>query len=147
MGATPQIPLGSFDPANVVLTVAGETVVGAAKGTFYKVARDSDSYTDDVGGAGDVVRVKSNDNRGTVEITLMQSSPSNDALNDLAQRDEALGTGLTPFEIVDLNGRTMASGINCWIRKKADTEFSTEATNRVWILRVPNLAYTVGGIV
>ncbi len=138
------IPLGTFDPAALTIVLNGVPLVAPAKGTFCKISRDSDAYTDDVGGRGDVVRIKSNDNRGKVDYTAMQNSPDNDTLNALAQLDEISGTGITTLEVRDHTGTTVGQCPNCWVMKKADSEFATEHTPRQWTIRVPNLNYTVG---
>jgi hypothetical protein len=147
MSATPPIPLGSFDPAGVVVTYNGSTIIGLAKGTFVKVARDSVLYTDDVGSNGDPIRVKNNDQRGAIELTLMQSSPSCDFLANQAAVDELSGTGIGAVEVVDLNGRSVASGQQAWVEKMADAEYGTEASTRMFKLRVGKLRHFVGGIV
>lgn len=146
MGATPPIPTGTFDPANVVLSFNGTTIVGFAKGTEIKVSYDTDAYTDDAGANGDVVRVKSNDQRAKIEIELMQSSPSNDALSAFAAADQT-GAGKGPVRVKDLNGRSVASGPDAWVQKVADSEYATEHTPRAWIIRVAKLTMTTGGIV
>jgi hypothetical protein len=147
MGATPPIPTGSFDPSNVILTFASTTIIGFAKGTMIKVSLDSPQYTDEVGANGDVVRVKNNDERASIEIDLMGSSPSNDFLSARAILDKLSGTGKAPVEITDLNGRSIHKGLDCWVEKMADAEYGTEATGRAWKLRVGRLSHFVGGTV
>lgn len=145
MSDTPQVPTGTFNPAKVILTFASTTIVGLAKGTQIKVSRDSDQTTDDVGANGDVVVVINNDERGYIDLELLQSSPSNDFLSEQAELFKA-GGGTKPVECIDLNGTSVASGLDAWVVKLADSEYATEAANRAWRIRVARLKHFVGAI-
>jgi len=147
VSATPPIPVGTFDPAQVTVSFANKTIIGIAKGSAIKVSRNSPQYTHEVGANGDVVRVLNNDQTGAIELELMQSSPSNDALNTLAQLDAKSATGSGSVQVKDLNGRSMAHGDTAWVEKLPDAEYATEATNRTWKIVVSRLEHNVGGIV
>ena len=145
MGATAPIPLGTFDPAKYIITFRGVTLIGINKGSSIKVSRDSVAYTTDTGANGDKVRVKNNDEGGAIEIELMQSSPSNVYLSQMAQLDALDGTGKGAAQMKDLNGDSLASGADAWIEKIADSEYGTEATGRTWKIVIARMVYTVGG--
>jgi len=40
----------------------------------------------------------------------------------------------------------VASGLDAWVVKLADSEYATEATNRAWRIRVARLKHFVGAI-
>ncbi len=135
----------TYDPARVVLTFKGHTFTGYAKGTFIKVRRNKELYTLQVGAAGDAARTKVNDKSGQIEITLMQSSPSNDFLTSVAKLDET-GLGVGTAQLIDLNGKTLELAERAWLQKMADSEFAEEVGDRVWVLETDRLDHTVGGL-
>jgi hypothetical protein len=147
MSATPPIPLGTFDPAGVLVTCGTTTLIGLAKGSFVKVMRDSPLTTDDVGANGDVVVIKNNDQRGSIEVEAMSSTPTNDFLSAQAATYELTGAGFFPVLVKDLSGRSIASGPQAWVEKVADADYSTESTTRAWKIRVGRLQHFVGGTV
>ena len=69
------------DPAKMSISFAGRPITGWADGDYLDIDNDTDAFTDAVGTDGDVTRVRTNDDRATVTITLMQSSPVNDVLS------------------------------------------------------------------
>lgn len=136
----------TYNPADVLIVFAGVPITGIADGTFITVARDNPSWNKNIGSDGEGVRAKSNDKGGTITITLMQSSLSNDALSAIALVDEASGDGVGPFLMVDRSGRTLCGAETAWIQKPADVEFAREATTREWVLETDLLDMpNVGG--
>lgn len=138
----------TYNPKGVVVTAFGKTIEGFVDGTFVKVARATESFTKQVGVGGEVTRSYSNDKSGEVTLTLMQTSDSNDILSAAAAADEAspgTGAGIGTFQLKDLNGRTLAHGDECWVRKPADVENAKESGQREWVLDVARLEMTVGG--
>lgn len=143
MGATPGIPSGTFDFSNVVTVFNGQTLLG---GVSVKVTRDSDATTDAVGANGDVVVVVNNDQRGTIEIEFMQSSPSLDFMSQQVQLF-TLTRAFAPVSVTDLNGRSVASGAEAWAVKVADADYGKEEASRTFKIRVCHLNSFVGGFV
>lgn len=135
----------TYNPADVAIIFAGVPVEGIADGTFVTVARNNQSYNMNIGSDGEGVRAKSNDKGGTVTLTLMQSSVSNDALSALSILDEASGDGVGPLLIKDNSGRTLCSAETAWIQKPADVEFAREATTREWVFETDLLDMFIGG--
>jgi len=135
----------TYNPADVTLIFAGIPIEGIADGTFINVARDNPSYNKNIGSDGEGVRAKSNDKSGTITLTLMQSSLSNDALSALSILDEASGDGVGPFLMKDNSGRTLCAAETCWLQKPSDVEFAREATTREWVFETDLLDMFVGG--
>jgi len=134
-----------YDPAEVLVTVDGQAITGFADGTFVETARNSDLFELTVGADGEATRTKSNDLSGRITITLQQTSPSNDILNDLATADEQSNQGVFGSQIRDNSGGTLASGQRSWIVKKPDAAFAKTTENRVWIIETNELVYDVRG--
>jgi hypothetical protein len=144
--ATPRF--ATYDPGRQVLVVNGVQIQGFAPGTFIKVSRMTPTFSSKAGADGQVVRTKSRDKRGKIEITLLQTSLSNDYLSSLAVTDEqadGASTAVGPSMVKDLNGTTFATGANTWVVQPADLELAAEAGDRTWTLECDNLQIVVGG--
>lgn len=135
----------TYDPGLVVVSIGGNIISGFADGTFISVERTSDSFSKQVGADGEVTRVRSRDRSGSITLTLMASSLSNDILTALHKLDELSGTGVVPFLLKDLAGTTLVAAQSCWIRKPANVEFGKELSNREWALDANPIVMTVGG--
>jgi len=139
------MPTATYDPAKVVVSFGGNLIGGFADGTFVMAERSEDAFTVVVGSGGEGARVFSNNKSGTVTLTLMGSSSSNDILTSIAKVDELLKTGIGPLFIKDLGGTTLVSAQNSWIKKPASIEFGKELSNREWVLECENLDLSGGG--
>jgi hypothetical protein len=135
----------TYNPADVTVIVAGVPVSGFADGTFINAARDNPSFTNGSGSDGEGWRAKSNDKTGTITITLLQTSLSNDALSALSALDEASGDGVGSFLLKDNSGRTLISAETCWLEKPADSELARDVVNREWVVKTDRMNIFVGG--
>lgn len=135
----------TYDPKEFSVIVGGHIVGGYDDGTFIKASRNNDAWSVKVGADGEGARAKSNDKSGTLEITLLQTSASNDVLSGFALADELNNGGQVPVLIKDSNGTTVVAAETAWIKKMADVEGSKEVGNRVWILETDSLTMLVGG--
>ena len=135
-----------YDPKSTALIIAGVIVEGFASGTFIKVKRNKETYSQKVGGHGDVVDVRSVDKSGTITITLLAQSNTNTALSTLLAADEnaPYGTMAIPIILKDSNGSTIctASGrLKGW----PEIDVSEEHPNREWVFLCRNLQMFIGG--
>ena len=135
----------NFDAKDVIVTVAGSVLTGLADGTFVNAARTNDSFATVTGADGEGARSQSNDKSGTITITLLQTSASNDILSAAHNLDELQGDGVFPVLIKDLNGTTLIQAETGYVQKPADAEFGREVGEREWIIATPNLQMLVGG--
>lgn len=143
--ATPK----NYDPGRYHIFVNGKQITGFADGTFVKVARMTPTFSSKAGAGGEVVRTRSRDKRGTVELTLLPSSLSNDDLSSMASTDEQVAGGLGavgPFMLKDLNGTTVCTAESTWVTQPADLEGAVEPANREWKLECSELKMLVGGL-
>jgi hypothetical protein len=136
----------TYDPAQLLFSFAGIPVTGYAKDTFIEVEYEADAFSDEVGAAGEVVRVKNNDERGTVTVTLMADSQTNDLFSAVAAADRVSGTGVAPLLGKEFNGTTAFSSANAWVKKMPKVERGTEAPTVQWVFRCAKLKVFVGGL-
>ena len=135
----------TYSPEDVVVSVNGVNISGFMSGTFISASREVDTFTKLVGNDGEVTRTKSANKSGQVELTLLQTSYSNDILSALQIADEVSSSGKFVFMVKDLLGRTLINGAECWLSRPADVEYSDEVTGRVWTIVVGQLNTFVGG--
>ena len=140
--ATPAL---SFDPGACSVVFNGVQLHGFAPGTFIKAARDEDAFNKQIGADGEVARIRNRNRGGTVEVTLIQTSLSNDVLSAQAALDEAGGGGNGSLQLKDGNGSTLITARAAWVKKMADTEWGKELTTRTWVFDTGELVIFVGG--
>lgn len=137
---------GNHNPARVTVQFGAIVLQGLAKSTFVKVARNDDAFTYEPSGDGNGARTQSADKSGTVEVTLVAGSPSNDDLNDAAEQDEQSGAGVKELFVKDLNGNALAHAATAWVKKRADLERGTEQGNTTWMFETNELDLQQGGL-
>jgi hypothetical protein len=142
--------MGNYDPGRIQIIINGFLIAGYAPGSFVKVSRNKPSFTVKIGSDGLPVRTKSRDISGTITITLLQNSSSNDVLSGFVLTDEQVdgGTGAVgPALVNDLNGTTVYKSSQSWVQQPADGEFADEAGNREWTIACADLKMFSGGSV
>lgn len=143
----------TYDPKKLKITLGPDptgaigihVVTGFAKDTFVKIGRISDSVLSEVGASGEVARALNADHRGAMELTLIQTSLTNDFLSLMLALDENTGAGAVPLLVKDLRGNTVYAAKNCWIKKPADSEFAQAIQSRAWSFETDELEVFVGG--
>lgn len=137
----------TFDPKQVVITFGGHLLDGFAEGTFVKVERAKPLYETTVGAYGDAVRTKSNDRSGSVMVTLMQTSSSNDALSQMLRLDEDTpgGAPARALQVQDLSGNTLVHAENAWLKGWPTQEWGDSVGSREWTIDTGSLDIHVGG--
>jgi hypothetical protein len=141
--------LRTYDPDQFFCSLAGIPISGYADGEWITVEPESPSFDDVVGTDGEVTRSKTNDERATVTIKLMQSSPVNDLLSALhtVDKNSPGGAGVGVFFLQDLQGTFQQSAEKAWISKGPDVALDRTATAREWVIRVAKLVSVHGGSV
>lgn len=135
----------TYDPKQIHVLIGGVAMGGFTDGTFVKVARDEDSFTKKVGVDGETSRVRTNNNGGTLMLTLHQTSPSNDVLSAFVEADELGNEGIVPVLIKDGTGRTELFSALAWVKKPADATFGKDVENREWTLELTDVKVFSGG--
>jgi len=136
-----------YDPTKNVFVYQGHVIKGFAPGTFITAERDNDSFTDEVGADGAVVRVYSADKRGTITITLMGEADSNDILSTLMVSDERTKRAYGNCELSNLNTKVLIAAENAWVMKPANYEAADTVSPREWKIRCASIEMFLGGAI
>jgi len=137
--------LKQYNAGEVSVIVGTQAMQGFTEGTFVNIVRAEDSFTMVVGADGEPTRSKTNNRSATIEITLKQSSDSNDYLSQLMIADETGGNGVVPINIIDNSGRTIVTALEGWVKKPADAGFGRDAEDRTWSIDCGSLDIFIGG--
>jgi Protein of unknown function (DUF3277) len=135
----------TYNSKKVLVSFAGKILTGTMEGSFVTASRNNDSFTLAIGSDGEAARAANSDQSGTVTVTLMQTSPSNDDLANLMAQDELTNVGTGALFVKDASGRTLVSAVEAWIRKPADSEFAKEIGGREWTFETGRLDIFNGG--
>lgn len=135
----------TYDPGQVAMIVGGKIITGFSEGTFIKASRNEQAYNLKVGVDGEGTRARNRNKSGKFEITLMQSSDSNDVLSAFAAADEASNSGSVPVLLKDASGRTVGACATGWVQKIPDSDFAKETEKRVWVIETDEIDIFVGG--
>ena len=122
----------TYDPDKVIITFGGIPIGGYADGSFAKITANSDLFTTKVGADGEIARTRKHNGTYGIDITLMQTSPSNSHLTVIENIDRATGMGIRPLSITDLSGGSLHFWPEAWISKDPDADYGAEVGDRAW---------------
>lgn len=136
----------SYSPKDVVIIVNGNVMTGLDPNTFITLERNAPVLTNVIGISGEVAPIKTTDHSGTVTITLMQASPSNNFLqNELGFYESAYSSGpfiaLSELVIVDLSGLTVVLGHNGYLVEYPTVALGASQQSRTWKYFCQHLAF------
>lgn len=134
----------TYSPDQVHVIVGPSRLSGFTDGTFITVSMDGQAYQKRVGADGQVSRARTGDLAGTVQVTLLSTSASNDILSAFAIADETSDEGVFPLLIKDSYGTTLIQTSSAWIQQKPDREFSNEVTEVQWTIDCVQLRSFIG---
>lgn len=117
---------------------------GFMDGTFLEAEFAEDQVTTHVGSQGDVTVILNANQMATVTHTLIQGSPTNSDLSKWVPSAKRNVVPTGPYSAVDLNGKTVISGKDAFIRKTAKIEFAKGLTGRQWVIVLPEAEIVVG---
>jgi hypothetical protein len=138
--------LRTYDAKKVIITLGSHTVTGYAEGTFVSIEPEGDGTVAQAGADGEVARSLSNNPLHTINITLQQTSPSNDAFSELLRRDRASGgRGVVPLQVRDLRGSTLFAASQAWVTNWPTIENGSELNDREWAFMGVMTDVNVGG--
>ena len=134
--------VNDYDPMKVSVLINYVPVTGFADGTFVSITRNNQTWTTVSGASGEVVRSKTNDKTGIIEITLMQSSAFNATLKGYMLADEATNAGKFTIQIIDNNtGKEIIGATEGWCQQPPQIEYGKEQSERQWTIEVGKLLY------
>ena len=136
-----------YDPTKVTVLIGGlYTVAGFADGTFVTASRTNQTWNLISGASGEHSRSKNQDKSGTFELTLMQTSATNNILSQYMLLDENSGQGKFPIAILDDVGTTIVEATQAWVQQPPSVEYGKELGDRTWTLEAGSIEFYVGGI-
>lgn len=135
----------SYDASQVIVTFGGSIISGYADGTFVTVEFDEQQYNKVTGADGLTQRSKTGNYAGSVTITLMNGSASNDVLSVAWNTDRVSNSGKGALLVKDLSGRTLWQAKNAWVRQMPSQGFGKDAENREWVMDCDELSGQAGG--
>lgn len=135
----------SYDASQVIVTFAGSIISGYADGTFVMIEFDEQQYNKVTGADGLTQRSKTGNYAGSVTITLMNGSASNDVLSVAWNTDRVSNSGKGALLVKDLSGRTLWQAKNAWVRQMPSQGFGKDAENREWVMDCDELSGQSGG--
>lgn len=131
----------------MTVVVGGFIILGFADGEAIRISRDDDAFYKTVGVSGEVARRLSLNTAGSLTISLMQSSISNDDLSTLTALDYATGglAGAVPVLVRDKSGRSVFASVFGWVKKLPDSVYASDVGIREWTIDCAALLESLGG--
>lgn len=138
--------LNLYSPSDVIVSLAGiHTVTGYADGTFIRITKEAKPFEKARAMNGEVSRIYNDDDVFRVELTIMQSSSSNNYLSMLYNIDTATRIGKFPLFIKDGRGQTTFLSGTTWIEQIPDVTFSNGLETRTWIFGCSDATIMIAG--
>lgn len=138
--------LSTYSPSDVTITIAGmHSVTGYTDGTFVRITKDMKPFSKTRAMDGEMSRMYFDDAGYKVELTLMQSSSSNNILSMIYNIDTVTHMGKFPLFIKDGRGQTNFLAATAWIEQIPDVEFGVEMSERRWVFGCSDVVLTIGG--
>ncbi len=139
------IRLSTWDPRDVSLAVAGQTVEGFAPGRMIEYELDAPVIEDAVGVDGEPARWARTNPFGTVRVHLSMASPSNKDLNVLLLIDRVTLASIYPL-VLKHQDTTVIAG-SAWLKSQPRMEYSGgEPSVRVWEFRTLHTIHDIRGL-
>jgi hypothetical protein len=107
--------------------------------------RNEDSFTDQAGLTGEVVRSRQYNKSGEVILKVMKTSMLNDYLSGLHQLDMQSGGGVIPILAKHYDSLTTLGASYAWIKKPPDYSIGKEVGDVEWTLRCADLDMFIAG--
>jgi hypothetical protein len=124
-----------YNPDRQLIVIANQRWDGGQGDGEFLTHEFVNDQMQSVAGSGGEVAVSPNlDNRVNINVTTLQTADFNDVLSALFQKMKAGLITSVPYEIRDLDGRSLHEG-RCWIMKPPAAPLDRTATGRTWNLQ------------
>lgn len=120
-------------------------VSGVVAGTFVNITKDVTPFEVQAAMDGSIARLYKHDEGFKVELTLAQSSASNNILSGLYNIDTATRLGKFPVFITDTKGSSKFFAMTAWIERIPAVAFGNDLQPRTWTIQCTEATITVGG--
>lgn len=138
--------LAHYSPEDVSILIAGfVTISGLSDGSFITISKDQQNFVTKTSSDGEVSRTHTGGRTYNLSLVLHSTSSSNQAMSYLAAADDITKMAKFPIIVKDTLGGTLLFAPTAWIEGIPDTVFSTEITEREWIIKCANATLNIGG--
>lgn len=140
--------VGTYNPASVTVSFSGLPIRGFAPDTFIALTRSEAGFETIKGVDDTYIRIRKGDPIWTVEITLLQSSPSNAELSaiHILDLETENGSGIGLFGIADTSGTSLFASPSAWIQGWPENwEYGPSHAPRTWKIDAVDAKVLVGG--
>ena len=145
--------LGTYSAEEVQVILEQEStglvyrVVGFMEDAMVTVTPSVDTYTPYNGADNSGARIHNGNRSANVVLSLQQTSPSNDVLTRLLQKDirSRRNEGLFSVMIKDASGRTVATARQAYITRLPEVTYTNNMSVREWNVYAYNSEIFVGG--
>lgn len=124
----------TYNCSKVKIALGSHAVTGYAEDSFVVIEPLDSGVTAKAGCDGEIVRSVDPNDRVSVKITLLQSSPTHRFLLNRYKQDKKDGTGTFPILINDLTGKEKVSADMAWVTKLPAKTNGKESQNKEWVL-------------
>ncbi|MFD1206637.1 phage structural protein [Sporosarcina contaminans] len=122
----------TYDFKKVSVVVDGVIITGFMDGESIQTEKNEDDVNVHVGADGGVTFSETNDDTGTITLTIKQTSPSDPYLRQLRASKR-----IFPVQIIDSNSNTFrAGGSECRIVKSPSRSYGNEVSGLEWQIAV-----------
>lgn len=125
----------TYNPKDCVITVGGVYITGLGE-DMVSCEKDEDNFSASVGAQGDVVVNQSNNNLGTITVTVQGTSPQKDYLMGLAK-----SRGMFDVWVINKSIGEKVGGSQATMKKPPAMEQGAELADREFEIQV--FDYTV----
>lgn len=145
--------LGTYSAEEVQVILEQESaglvyrVVGFMEDSMVTITPSVDTYTPYNGADNTGARIHNGNRSANVVLSLQQTSPSNDVLTRLLQKDvrSRRNEGLFSVMIKDASGRTVATARQAYITRLPEITYTNNMSVREWNIYAYNSEIFVGG--
>lgn len=136
----------TYSPSDVTVSIAGiHTVGGYVDGTFIRIVKDIKPFETQRAMDGTMERLYHSDDGYRLELTLAQSSPSNNVLSTIHNIDVVTRMLKFPMTVRDAFGQTSFFSATTWIEGIPEVTFSNSMEQRTWVFGCTSAALHIGG--
>lgn len=124
----------TYNSSKVKIALGSHAVTGYAEDSFVVIEPIDGGVTSKAGCDGEIVRSVDPNERFTVKLTLLASSPTHRFLLNKYKQDKKDGSGVFPILVNDLTGEEKFSANKAWVTKLPSKTNGKESQNKEWVL-------------
>ena len=133
-----------YDARKIKVHIDGKEIKGFSPDSKVTITPAGEGSNRQVGTDGEVVFSIDVDNTFDIQLSLLQSSKSNDYLSNMYKNFRENGI-MKRIMIKDLMGSTVFSSPQCCVQKYAESQFQKQAGSRNWTIMTDQADMNVGG--